>query len=94
MARSKSADETPLPDTLATPFERFLETMEHKKGLAANTLDAYRRDLGRYLRHLANRAMHRLLRRRSRPTQQHRPLWVLPLLIFRRRPPPVRLLFR
>ena len=57
MARSKSADETPLPNALATPFERFLETMEHKKGLAANTLDAYRRDLGRYLRHLANQGI-------------------------------------
>ncbi|MBT7552066.1 MAG: site-specific integrase, partial [Gemmatimonadetes bacterium] len=52
MARPKSIDEFPLPETLAAPFEHFLNTMTDK-GLSANTLDAYRRDLGRYLRHLS-----------------------------------------
>ncbi|HIG55873.1 MAG TPA: hypothetical protein EYQ18_18220, partial [Candidatus Handelsmanbacteria bacterium] len=52
MARPKSIDEFPLPETLAVPFEHFLNAMIDK-GLSANTLDAYRRDLGRYLRHLS-----------------------------------------
>ena len=52
MGRPKSIDESPLPESLATPFADFLYAMEIHKGLATNTLDAYRRDLGRYLRHL------------------------------------------
>ena len=53
MGRPKSIDESPLPESLATPFADFLYAMENLKGLADNTLDAYRRDLGRYLRHLS-----------------------------------------
>ena len=53
MPRPKSTPERPLPATLATPCERFLTAMERDNGLAANTLDAYRRDLSRYLHHLS-----------------------------------------
>ncbi len=53
MARPKSTPERPLPAALSTPCERFLKAMEHDNGLAANTLDAYRRDLSRYLHHLS-----------------------------------------
>ena len=59
MARPKSIDEFPLPETLAAPFEHFLNAMTDK-GLSANTLDAYRRDLGRYLRHLSAQGVDRL----------------------------------
>ena len=51
MARPKSTPERPLPEALSTPCERFLKAMERDNGLAANTLDAYRRDLNRYLHH-------------------------------------------
>ncbi len=34
MARPKSIDESPLPETLATPFARFLKAMEIDKGLS------------------------------------------------------------
>lgn len=57
MARPKSAPERPLPDALARPCERFLQAMQRDNGLAANTLDAYRRDLNRYLRHLATQGV-------------------------------------
>ena len=53
MARPKSTPEHPLPAALSTPCEHFLQAMERDNGLAANTLDAYRRDLNRYLQHLA-----------------------------------------
>ena len=59
MARPKSIDEFPLPETLAAPFEHFLNAMTDT-GLSANTLDAYRRDLGRYLRHLSAQGVDRL----------------------------------
>lgn len=44
----------PLPDSLQRVLDAFLLSMEQDKGLSANTLDAYRRDLGRYLRKLAD----------------------------------------
>ncbi len=53
MARPKSTPERPLPAALSDPCERFLKAMERDNGLAANTLDAYRRDLNRYLHHLS-----------------------------------------
>ena len=53
MARPKSTPERPLPAALSAPCERFLQAMERDNGLAANTLDAYRRDLNRYLHHLS-----------------------------------------
>ena len=53
MARPKFTPERPLPAALSIPCERFLKAMERDNGLAANTLDAYRRDLHRYLHHLA-----------------------------------------
>lgn len=60
MARPKSTDDNPLPEPLAAPLARFLNAMERDKGLAANTLDAYRRDLGRYLRHLVQQGVERV----------------------------------
>ena len=52
MARPKKMDTEALPELLAVPLANFLNAMGNDKGLAANTLDAYRRDLNRYLRHL------------------------------------------
>ncbi len=43
-----------LPVGLAHPLNKFLTSMDKDRGLAANTLDAYRRDLYRYLRHLTS----------------------------------------
>ena len=60
MARPKSTPERPLPKALATPCELFLKAMERDKGLAANTLDAYRRDLNRYLHHLSAQGIKRI----------------------------------
>ena len=60
MARPKSTPERPLPEALSTPCERFLKAMERDNGLAANTLDAYRRDLNRYLHHLSAQGVERL----------------------------------
>ncbi len=44
----------PLPDLLQRALDDFLLSMQRDKGLSANTLDAYRRDLSRYLRKLAD----------------------------------------
>ena len=60
MARPKSTPERPLPAALSVPCERFLEAMERDNGLAANTLDAYRRDLNRYLHHLSAQGVERI----------------------------------
>ncbi|MYC72640.1 MAG: site-specific tyrosine recombinase XerD [Gemmatimonadetes bacterium] len=60
MARPKSTPERPLPATLSDPCERFLTAMERDNGLAANTLDAYRRDLNRYLHHLSAQGVEHL----------------------------------
>ena len=60
MARPKSTAGEPLPEPLAAPLARFLNAMECDKGLATNTLDAYRRDLGRYLHRLAQQGIERV----------------------------------
>ena len=60
MARPKSTPEHPLPKALALSREHFLQAMERDKGLAANTLDAYRRDLNRYLHHLSAQGVERV----------------------------------
>ena len=60
MARPKSTPERPLPAALSDPCERFLKAMERDNGLAANTLDAYRRDLNRYLHHLSAQGVEHL----------------------------------
>ena len=60
MARPKSTPERPLPAALSIPCERFLKAMERDNGLAANTLDAYRRDLNRYLHHLSAQGVERV----------------------------------
>ncbi|MCE2447905.1 MAG: site-specific tyrosine recombinase XerD [Candidatus Latescibacteria bacterium] len=60
MARPKSTPERPLPAALSDPCERFLQAMERDNGLAANTLDAYRRDLNRYLHHLSSQGVEHL----------------------------------
>ena len=53
MARP-TAHNAPLPKALQHTLDDFLDSMEEDKGLSHNTLDAYRRDLHRYLRKLAN----------------------------------------
>lgn len=45
---------TPLPETLQRVLDEFLQSMEQDRGLSHNTLDAYRRDLRRYLGKLAD----------------------------------------
>ena len=60
MARPKSTPERSLPAALSDPCERFLKDMERDNGLAANTLDAYRRDLNRYLHHLSAQGVEHL----------------------------------
>ncbi|MFT7695400.1 MAG: integrase/recombinase XerD [Candidatus Latescibacterota bacterium] len=52
-----SHSDTALPSGLARPLEAFLLSMERDKGLSLNTLDAYRRDLRRYLHQLAERGI-------------------------------------
>jgi integrase/recombinase XerD len=42
-------------DELAVEAERFLDHLAVERGLSQNTLDAYRRDLGRYVRFLRHR---------------------------------------
>ena len=60
MARPKKMDAEALPEPLATPLAHFLNAMGNDKGLAANTLDAYRRDLTRYLRRLVQLGIARI----------------------------------
>ena len=48
----KNAGDQPLPPALERALERFLTSMTQDKGLSANTIDAYRRDLLRYLQTL------------------------------------------
>ena len=45
----------PLPEALQNALDDFLDYTEQDKGLSNNTLDAYRRDLRRYLSKLADR---------------------------------------
>ena len=53
MPRTKTTDTaSPLPAGLARPLDYFLTAMDKDRGLSPNTLDAYRRDLNRYLGHL------------------------------------------
>jgi integrase/recombinase XerD len=42
---------------LTTPVERFLDHLTVERGLAGNTIDAYRRDLARYVAFLAARGV-------------------------------------
>ena len=52
-ASSKNtASDPPLPSGLATPFNRFLASIQQERALSPNTVEAYRRDLDRYLRDL------------------------------------------
>jgi integrase/recombinase XerD len=48
-----------VPDRSAAPraVEAYLDHLAVERGLAANTLASYRRDLGRYARHLASRGL-------------------------------------
>lgn len=50
----KNAGDRPLPSVLERALKRFLTSMTQDKGLSANTIDAYRRDLLRYLQTLVN----------------------------------------
>ena len=47
---------------LAKPVDRFLDYLSVERGLSRNTLDAYRRDLGRYESFLGSRGIHDLTR--------------------------------
>ncbi len=49
----KPSTETILPAGLETPLNQFLQSMLREKELSPNTVEAYRRDLSRYLRALA-----------------------------------------
>ena len=51
---AEGAGETP-GDALERALERYLQHLAVERGLAANTLAAYRRDLGRYAEHLRER---------------------------------------
>jgi integrase/recombinase XerD len=57
---SPNVDEHALPAAMERALESFLTSMLREKGLAANTLDAYRRDLHRYLRSLARQGVESL----------------------------------
>ena len=46
-----------LPESLVSPLRLFLTSMQEEKRLAPNTIDAYRRDLHRYLSMLAERGL-------------------------------------
>jgi integrase/recombinase XerD len=61
-AAPTAADDRPLPTQLERALERFLASMAQDKGLSANTTDAYRRDLLRYLHHLAGQGIESLER--------------------------------
>ena len=55
MTGSKSSEKAarrPLPSSLEEALRRFLTSMEQDKGRSPNTIDAYRRDLRRYLESL------------------------------------------
>ena len=57
MTESKFSKNTPtessLPSGLENPLHQFLDSMQQEQNLSPNTVDAYRRDLGRYLLALA-----------------------------------------
>jgi integrase/recombinase XerD len=46
-----------LPQSLAQPLERFLDVMATDKGLAANTIEAYRNDLQRFMQRLGQQGI-------------------------------------
>ena len=50
---SKRTAQGALPAVLGSALKTFLTYMEKERGLTANTLDAYSRDLQRYLQRLA-----------------------------------------
>ena len=61
MAESESKETGPqetLPPGLGKPLDLFLTAMERERGLSFNTLEAYRRDLFRYLQGLARQGVH------------------------------------
>ena len=46
-----------LPPGLSNPLDRFLSAMQEERGLSSNTIEAYRRDLMRYLQGLARQGV-------------------------------------
>ena len=61
MAESESRETGPkatLPPGLRNPLDLFLTAMQRERGLSFNTLEAYRRDLYRYLQGLARQEVH------------------------------------
>ncbi|HEX9123837.1 MAG TPA: site-specific tyrosine recombinase XerD [Actinomycetota bacterium] len=47
-----------MADAVSSQIQRFLDHVAVERGLAANTVQAYRRDLGRYRRTLSERGVH------------------------------------
>ena len=60
-----SATETSEPDQLSRELERFIRYLSLERGRSANTLAAYRSDLGLYLEFLRGKGLHRLADIRS-----------------------------
>ncbi len=62
MAESESKEtgssaKAPLPPGLSNPLDRFLSAMQVERGLSLHTIEAYRRDLSRYLQGLARQGV-------------------------------------
>ena len=51
--RNSDPPENSLPPEMEAPLSRFLESMRAERALSSHTVEAYRRDLERYLRELA-----------------------------------------
>ncbi|MCT1459154.1 site-specific tyrosine recombinase XerD [Aestuariimicrobium sp. p3-SID1156] len=57
MPDAPATEPTPVPRELATVLQDYLDHLTVERGLSANTLESYRRDLERYLRHLTERGV-------------------------------------
>nr|WP_049758803.1 site-specific tyrosine recombinase XerD [Renibacterium salmoninarum] len=57
LATSSTVTETPIPSALTRALREYLQHLAVERGLAANTLAAYRRDLTRYTNFLASQGV-------------------------------------